>query len=94
MPEQMADRGQVNPRFEQGDSSAVPHAVRMEPLLVKGRRIFGGELQTFYKDVANPEAGQRRASVLTKTFTSERMSKFLALQRARSKAAVCGHIGQ
>ena len=66
MAQIVADGGQIDSRLQKRYRRAVPHAVRMEPLLAEIRSILGSTVETPGEDVADPEPGQWFATVIQK----------------------------
>ena len=91
MTQIVANGGQIDSRLQKRYRRAVPHAVRMKPLLAEMRNILGGTGQTPTEDVADPEPGQRSATMVqerTGFYRKDQDSVLLAeLARLRRFAA-------
>ena len=64
--EPVADRRQINPGLEEGNGGAVPHGVRVKPLLAEIRNVLAGTVKTPREDVADAESGQGFMAVIQK----------------------------
>jgi hypothetical protein len=66
MSKPLADRGQVHARFQQRDSSAVSHAVRVQPLVAQCGNVGSSVIYVFGENVPYAEASQGNAAVVEK----------------------------
>jgi hypothetical protein len=62
--EPLADCGQIHTRLQEGNGSAVPHAVRVETLANERRDFRAGAVNVFGKDVSNSESRQMRTAMV------------------------------
>ena len=62
----LADRRQIHSGLQERDGRAVPHAMRMKPLLAEIGSTLAGTVKTPGEDVTNTESGQRFATVIQK----------------------------
>src|ERR1035441_6168815 len=62
--EPLADCGQIHTRLQEGNGSAVPHAVRVETLAAERRDFRAGAVNVFGKDVSNSESRQMRTAMV------------------------------
>ena len=60
----LADRRQIHSGLQERDGRAVPHAMRMKPLLAEIGKIVASMMKTPGEDVADTKPGQRSATVI------------------------------
>ncbi len=66
MTQILADCRQVGPGLQQAYSCAVPHTVRVKPLLAEVREILASTVKTSGEDVADPKPSQGLTSMIQK----------------------------
>ena len=64
MSEPLADCGQIHTRLQEGDGSAVPHAVWVKTLANERCDFRAGAVNVFGKNVSNPESRQMRTAMV------------------------------